>query len=427
MFLHAMRIKILVLLLLASSPLYAVWVSEKHECYPAIQEVLAGKLLDEKPIVKGDSRKTCLVKILTCRYVFLKNDSTKIEDFNNYYGSIRKAFELYPDDPLFRAYYAESMMLGSNPTPEKVPAFCSAIVMLSGISQESALVPKIPHALYSIFDTIYINYKAKKVKNTGILRTPLEFLKAYDDTADPEELLLLMKEYWCAHIDSRYCGSGKSSVTPAEVEKCRSKFQNPELHEKAIALWLHLLKSSERMIFESELENYQAQRREENIKFIKAKNEKEAQERLKKALSNLSKLKSSELSIDLITSVLNSIYFAHRELEAYADIPNYDELKAFYKGSNKAEIINLYYSYIVKNKRKELIDKIDRIDPKGSDQLLLKLKLNIMSRLNYPNGELLGVIDQLLKLDPENYEVFMLKRKLSAEEEYEQIKNQSKE
>ncbi|MGL4854535.1 MAG: hypothetical protein ACRC37_04705, partial [Lentisphaeria bacterium] len=108
----------------------------------------------------------------------------------------------------------------------------------------------------------------------------------------------------------------------------------------------------------------------------------------------------------LLSFIPNSI---KKELSSYENIPNYENLKEIYKGSNEANFLNYAFKVFVKNEYQSYLDYFDTSGGLKNNLRALKVKLYCMKELKFPYNQQLELVRRLVVLDNKDLEMHLYK------------------
>ncbi len=357
-------------------------------------------------VKENNSLEEVFEKIIISERLMIKE--TNADTLSFYVSNCRLASKLFPGNAALISYYAYAIYYY-----QANPGTAEAITLLCPYIQELQSTPGISRNIWAILRHYLLNIH--------IVDTDPFMYKALDskNKNDYEEKLTILCNYWASKIAPQYSTRWTDQAVNTATEKMANGGK-----EKALAIWQSFVKK----MYATQVE-YDAydQRIIKNQIEAKAYNErkeamlKKEDERFEKVLKTFDTLLIPPNPLEKIELLLSQNAIFRKKFKKYANIPNYGQLKLRYKNSNEAEILNIaFQSYILEDFEK-CIKEINKMNNNNSDLRLLSVKVYCMQRLGYFGTALIVELNKILKIDPENRRVFMLKKMLEAQKEYQNI------
>lgn len=210
-----------------------------------------------------------------------------------------------------------------------------------------------------------------------------------------------------------------------ETKKAKKAMSNESRSNEALSYWSVLLYNIGAQ--DAQLKKMAVEKKQNDLDHAaflanrKAQQEKEEKE-IQKGIEQLAVFRTLPNDLQKIELTLNRLTRYRRLFQAqYLEIPNYQDLKKKI-GDYEAQVVNIAYKAYLLMEFKNCLNLINDLDKRKSEQdsRILAIKIYCMQKEKFPAATILAAMDQLLKLEPNNQRVFMLKKMLEAQEEYKQ-------
>lgn len=336
-------------------------------------------------------------------------DNSNQESLSFYLEQARSAHSLYPENVAIACFYSYALFYSDH------TRLTESLAILIPYIQEIDLNPGIPRTIWAFLNFYVMNEALLKDASSTFFNLPELF-----ETDDPKLILSqleLLSNYWATKIDPIY----STRWSDERIKVAQNKLSANGGEDEALAMWRKLVYNIyKQFINETELLK---KRKEQDIIHdaisLQARNE--LKDTFTQAVSMLNAFNTAPNSLEKIELTLNKITQYRRQLKQYPDIPNYEDLKKSV-GEYETQVINIAYKAYILREFKECLSLIDGLDKKlcSKDSRVFAIKIYCMQKEKFQALQIIGAIEQLLALEPNNQRAFMLKKMLEAQEEFRQ-------
>ncbi len=425
-----LRVKIALLVALCCFQMRAIaviLVSPQHPYYPLVEKyILNGdqKDAETEEISEDDKLEECIRKVFIIRRK-LSSHSLSKEDYRDYmkvysvYARIvHDAYVRYPQDALLNTLYAEIVF--NSPGKRYKYAkdtesdygslgnrYSDIIHNLLPFIKEDNKVPRINYTLWSFFGFLKANlpvtrFYSKEIKDedgkitivaTGpedkdaVMnvddRTEIYRLMGITSNEDEEGILNLLETYWASKVDISYIDT---EWRRKRIEEARDFIATGDNEAKAERQW---------KTFVEAVENSQSQRGRNPKPFAA-----ERKTGLELLLAGFEAKR--RITLDELEFCFGQMLRPYAdELKDSPDLPNLDRIRER-NSEGEAVVLNLWYKFAVHDSRQEVYDGVGAMDGWEGDSRLVFLRLVCARDLKHDKGELKGLADMLVKLEPKS-------------------------
>lgn len=351
-------------------------------------------------IKENDSLDITYKKLLILCDYFIKSKE-RAKAYEMYLNNSKLAFELFPDCGAIAArYFWISWYKDAN-----VPALKEMKIIIPYL-YEANLYNAIPVTMSNIFKSYIDNIDSGMVVHKDL------FFR-YFSANNEEELkanIVLLYYLWTSQIHP----ATKQDVQN-KIKVATDFLKNKDESKKAHILWNNLVANvyTQREITLSqeiaefnkkrELEQNAPVNEEHNKKILLAQ-----QEALSSLLIELHNIETINTATKIRVYMVRLMSFK-TILEKSDNLPNFEALRQVYKGTNNAELVNLYYRFFVRNEDVDVLSAIDKMDAKNDDTRLLYLKVWIVMKQRKNLIEAQKIIGRIIELSPDDELAYHLK------------------